>query len=112
MQVPTWNYAAVEVRGQAELLQSYEEIEEILTKSVLQFEQQNKTSWNYNLPEEFRRKLVHRIVGIKIHIEKIEGKFKLSQNRENDDSAGVAFNLKKSPRTSDQEMLYWIKKLS
>jgi len=111
-QVPTWNYAAVEVRGRVELLHSYEKIEEILSKSVLQFEEQNQTTWNYNLSEDLRRGMVAHIVGIKIHIEKIEGKFKLSQNRHDSDFQGVAFNLGQSTRTSDQEMLSWIRKLS
>lgn len=112
MEVPTWNYAAVEVRGRAELITSFEGIEEILNKSVQLFEKRNQTTWSYELPQKFREGLVRAIVGMKIHIESIEGKFKLSQNRKDPDQLKVQKYLEESPNTNDQEMFQWIRKIT
>jgi transcriptional regulator len=109
-EVPTWNYAAVEVRGRIELLQTFEEIEDILTKSTEQFEQKNETNWNYALPLKQREGMVRHIVGIKIHIESIEGKFKLNQNRDKISRDQVMANLNKSSSSTDKKMLYWMEK--
>jgi transcriptional regulator len=109
-QVPTWNYAAVEIRGSAELIHDFAGIEDILSKSSVLFEKQNKTNWSYELPEEMRHALVKHIVGIKIHVEHIEAKFKLSQNRKPVDKAKVEGHLHASSSTVDQAMLRLMKR--
>ncbi|WP_277579214.1 FMN-binding negative transcriptional regulator [Bdellovibrio svalbardensis] len=111
MQVPTWNYAVVEVRGRIEILGQPNEIEEILQKSVTQFEAMNNTAWKYNLPEKFRNELIKHIVGVKIHIEQIEGKFKLSQNRDSQDRESVKTELFQSSHSKDLAMLKLMKTL-
>jgi transcriptional regulator len=111
-QVPTWNYAAVEVRGRVELINDFDGIESILSKSINFFEKRNQTDWIYNLPEDRRQMMVKHIVGIKIHIEHIEGKFKLSQNRKSPDENKVFRLLEASPSTTDHEMGRWKSRLS
>ena len=111
-QVPTWNYAAVEVRGRLELIEDFAGIEEILAKSTTQFEKRNNTTWNYELPENIRQAMVKHIVGIKITVEHLEAKFKLSQNRQPKDRAKVTSQLELSPSTTDQEMWQLMKRLS
>jgi transcriptional regulator len=108
-QVPTWNYAAVEIRGSVELIHDFAGIEDILSKSSVSFEKQNNTNWNYELPKEMRQALVKHIVGIKIHVEHLEAKFKLSQNRKPIDKAKVEGHLQNSASTVDQEMLRLMK---
>ncbi|QDK37171.1 FMN-binding negative transcriptional regulator [Bdellovibrio sp. NC01] len=110
MEVPTWNYAAIEVRGNIELVKDFSGIEDILSASVTAFEKRNHTQWNYDLPLKFREQLVKHITGIKIHIETIEGKFKLSQNRKKQDQEKVRAELKKQILSSDLEMLLWMDK--
>lgn len=104
-QVPTWNYTAVQVRGTASLIQDPQEVDLILDRSVIQFEKNNQTTWQYKTPEEQRNKLLQHIIGLKIQIESIDGKFKLNQNRESEDFKAVCENLKKSSLTPDHEML-------
>lgn len=110
MEVPTWNYAVVEVRGHVELIKDFAGIEDILNESVTVFENNNKTEWRYDLPLKFREQLVKHITGIKIHVESIEGKFKLSQNRKKPDQENVKSELSKSSHSSDLEMLMWMDK--
>ena len=112
LEVPTWNYAAVQVRGRIDLITSFEGVEEILNKSVQHFEKRNQTNWSYELPQKFREGLVRAIVGLRIHVESIEGKFKLSQNRKDPDQLKVQKHLEESPHTNDQEMLQWMRKIT
>lgn len=112
LNVPTWNYSVVEIRGRAQVLDSLEHVEDILFKSVSLFENNNGTDWKYDLPENFKAGLVKAIVGIKIPIESIEAKFKLSQNRESEDYKAVSRFLETSPKDSDQDLLRWMNKTS
>lgn len=110
LNVPTWNYAVVEIEGVGEIVDTYEGIESILDKSVKHFEKRNNTNWQYDLPEKFRAGLVKGIVGIRISIDLISAKYKLSQNRESVDYKTMTKFLETSSADSDQEMLRWMKK--
>lgn len=94
MNVPTWNYAVVHASGIATPVESIEEIERILSKSVDEFERREPKPWKYDLPEDFRSELVQAVVGFEIRVSKLEGKFKLSQNRAPEDREGVLAGLK------------------
>lgn len=89
LNVPTWNYTAVHAYGKATVTHDATKIEEILFKTINRFEGMRKTPWKYDLPKDFRNQLVHAIVGFEIRIEKIEAKFKLSQNRSSEDYQAV-----------------------
>lgn len=106
--VPTWNYAAVQTTGKPELITSGQEIKEILNHSVDFFEDRNETSWKYNLPQEAQDKLESAIVGLKIKSSAV-AKFKLSQNRNDEDYESVTRFLQSSPKAKDQELLNWMK---
>lgn len=105
--VPTWNYAAVQVRGRPEVLTSRTDLKEILNQSVEFFETRNETSWKYDLPEALQEKLESAIVGLKIR-SKPFAKFKLSQNRNDADYESVLDFLITSKKHSDQELLQWM----
>ena len=94
MNVPTWNYAVVHATGKAIALESADEIEEILKKSVIEFEQHEPSPWQYNLSEEYKSQLVRAIVGFEMKISSLEVKFKLSQNRTPEDRNGVLEGLR------------------
>lgn len=93
MNVPTWNYAVVHAFGAAHLVEDFEGVERILSKTVELFESRESDPWKYELPEEFRRDLVRAIVGFEIRVSKLDAKFKLSQNREPADWKGVIEGL-------------------
>ncbi len=85
--VPTWNYAVVHITGRARIIDPRDSEEEVrqfhnlLSISVKAFETGMPDPWLMDLPEKFERKLMDAIVGFEIAVEKMEGKFKLSQNR-------------------------------
>ncbi len=89
LNVPTWNYTAVHVYGKVHAIHDSAEIEEILIDTVAKFEHLRPAPWKYDLPQSFRENLIKAIVGFSIEIERIEGKFKLSQNRAPEDYQAV-----------------------
>lgn len=77
--VPTWNYVAVHVYGKVEILEGAE-LMDSLRNLVLKYEDQ-KSSYKYDqMDTQFLEGMSKGIVGIKIRINKIEAKAKLSQN--------------------------------
>lgn len=110
LNVPTWSYAAVQIQGTVEIIVHASGIKDILNQTVSHFETQNGTSWSYDLPLSFQEKLESAIVGIKIKVDRIEAKFKLSQNRNQADYHAVLNFLKNSPSQQDQEVYHWMMK--
>ncbi|MBI3566102.1 MAG: FMN-binding negative transcriptional regulator [Elusimicrobia bacterium] len=85
LNVPTWNYTAVHARCEAELVEDDAAIEDILKRTVARFDDR----WTYDLPADFTAQLRRAIVGVRLRIAALEGKFKLSQNRDAADRAAV-----------------------
>ena len=83
--VPTWNYTAVHVHGEIRVISGNSNLRQLVDSLAAKFESQMPDPWQPQYPE---RELAG-IVGIEIQISKIEGKFKLSQNRSQQDQQGV-----------------------
>jgi transcriptional regulator len=86
--VPTWNYAAVHVYGTAGLLDE-PRLLDLLERLVRQYESVRERPWTMDLPADYRQKMVRAVVGFEVPLARVEGKFKLSQNRPAEDRAGV-----------------------
>jgi transcriptional regulator len=85
--VPTWNYMVVHAAGPARLL-SDADTAALMARLSGDYETQD---WSYDaLPEDYRGKMQTGIVGFALTIERLEGKFKLSQNKGAADQARVA----------------------
>lgn len=78
--VPTWNYTAVHAYGQVELIESETSLRDILKASVQKYEQGMPEPWSIDESSPFIEKLTSQIVGFRMPIEKLEGKFKLNQH--------------------------------
>ena len=88
--VPTWNYAMVQVRGQARLDASSEFLRDQLGALTDHQEGARAEPWAVSdAPESFVAAQMRGIVGLEILVETMEGKLKLSQNRPVQDRAGV-----------------------
>jgi transcriptional regulator len=81
LSVPTWNYIAVHAYGTVELIEDETGKDALLSGSIHAHEPAFAEKWQA-MPGEFRRSMLAGIVGFRIPIERIEGKFKISQNRE------------------------------
>jgi len=94
--VPTWNYVVVHVRGRGRLVDE-PELRGILDDLVTRFD---STGWRLKAPEEYLRSTLAAIAGFEIPIERLEGKWKLSQNRSLNDQMRVATWLESGDETS------------
>ena len=87
--VPTWNYSTVHAYGIPNLIEEHERVVSVLRDTVSEYESTFERPWAGSLPEDFRDKLMQGIVAFEIPITRIEGKFKLGQNRSAADIKGV-----------------------
>ena len=88
--VPTWNYAVVHAFGPSRLL-SDADTAGLMERLSGDYE---TADWAYaDLPEDYRAKMQLGIVGFEIVTQRLEGKFKLSQNRTEVDQAHVVAAL-------------------
>ena len=78
--VPTWNYAAVHAYGRATLIENTDELIALVSRLTERFESGKPSPWTFDTAETFVRKMALQIVGFRIEIERIEGKWKLNQN--------------------------------
>ncbi|ARC32354.1 FMN-binding negative transcriptional regulator [Bacillus toyonensis] len=78
--VPTWNYVAVHVYGELEVVEDKQELLNSLQDLVHKYEDPQSTYSLDDVDPDYMAGLSKGIVGFKIKINKIEGKAKLSQN--------------------------------
>jgi transcriptional regulator len=108
LNVPTWNYTAVHAYCNAEVISDMNFEKELMKKLVHLYEEKNHTKWNYELTEDFHEKLLKAIVWIKLEVVKLEGKFKLSQNRDQIDYESVIKNLTEKSSDNNKELLWYM----
>ncbi|WP_191565368.1 FMN-binding negative transcriptional regulator [Metabacillus idriensis] len=78
--VPTWNYTAVHVYGEAEMIESEQELMKSLQDLVDTYEKPDSSYELDKADPAYIKGLSKGIVGFRIKITKMEGKSKLSQN--------------------------------
>jgi transcriptional regulator len=79
--VPTWNYAAVHAAGRARLMEEAE-LHELLMRLSATYEAGREKPWRMSeLPAAYVDSMLEMIVGFELLVERLEGKFKLSQTR-------------------------------
>jgi transcriptional regulator len=92
--VPTWNYSVVHVYGHPEVMEDKHWLRNHVTELTAQQESGRAAPWAVSdAPESFIETMLRGIVGFRLAIERIEGKWKMSQNRETRDREGVAKGL-------------------
>jgi transcriptional regulator len=78
--VPTWNYLAVHAYGIPKILPSLEDRIKMLEDTFKVFEPKFKEQWD-TLPGDYKSDLLDGITAFEVRTTRLEGKFKLSQNR-------------------------------
>lgn len=77
--VPTWNYVAVHVTGATEVIDDRQELLTSVRRMTDHYESAMPEPWSLTNSPSID-KLLDQIVGFRLHIERIEGKWKLNQN--------------------------------
>jgi transcriptional regulator len=93
--VPTWNYSAVHLTGTVRVHDDPDWVRDAVTRLTDHHEQPREQPWAVtDAPPTFVDKNLKAIVGLEIAVERVEAKAKLSQNRSDDDRAGVVAGLR------------------
>jgi transcriptional regulator len=101
--VPTWNYVAVHVYGRVHFTSDREFLARHLEHLVARHEGGRSTPWMISdAPREYIERQMNAIVGVEVSISRIEGKWKMSQNRPPADVDAVIDNLRDSPIAEDR----------
>lgn len=92
--VPTWNYAVVHARGPLIIHDDRDWLRDLVSRLTDQQEVGRAQPWGIaDAPADYIERMLGAVVGIEIPISRIEGKWKVSQNRADADRAGVADGL-------------------
>jgi transcriptional regulator len=103
--VPTWNYAVTHVRGRIEFYDDTGRLRELVSSLTSHHERKQPSPWSVDdAPEAYVQAQLRAIVGFKIQIGDIVGKFKASQNRSDADRVGIRDALE-SRRAGDVDEL-------
>ncbi|HVK81920.1 MAG TPA: FMN-binding negative transcriptional regulator, partial [Verrucomicrobiae bacterium] len=95
--VPTWNYEAVHLSGRVEWFDDAARLEKIVSDLSNFHECDRPEPWGVDdAPRPYIDALLRGIVGVALHVDLIEAKRKLSQNKSAADFAGVAEGLSAS----------------
>jgi transcriptional regulator len=94
--VPTWNYLAVHAYGRIEFFEDPERLRAIVAELTRRHESTRPAPWAVSdAPAEFIAAQLKGIIGFRLPIERLEGRWKLSQNRPPADRRGVIEGLRR-----------------
>jgi len=92
--VPTWNYVAIHAAGPITFFDDPDRLLDVVTRLTERHEGSRDAPWAVSdAPPDFVQGMLRGIVGFSIQIARLEGKWKMSQNRPEPDRAGVIAGL-------------------
>jgi len=96
--VPTWNYIAIHAAGPVRFFDDRAPLLDIVTRLTATHEGNRAQPWAItDAPDDYIDSMLKAIVGFELPIAKLEGKWKLSQNKSEADIAGVRNGLAAAP---------------
>lgn len=109
LSVPTWNYIAIHAYGTLELVKADDDKRRLVEELIAQHEPAYADRW-HAMPEGYRRTMLAGIMGFRIPIARIEGKFKLSQNRKPEERQNVCVT-QAAGSDDERELAQWMERL-
>ena len=92
--VPTWNYVAIHAAGPVTFFDDADKLLALVTELTKRHEGPRREPWAVtDAPADYIQSMLRAIVGFELRIEKLEGKWKMSQNRPAEDRPGVVAGL-------------------
>lgn len=93
--VPTFNYAVVHAHGNLRVVDDAQWLLGLLHRLTGQHESKRASPWRVSdAPEDYLQKMLAAIIGIEIPLTRISGKWKVSQNRAQQDRLNIAAGLR------------------
>ncbi|XXF78418.1 FMN-binding negative transcriptional regulator [Myxococcaceae bacterium GXIMD 01537] len=102
--VPTWSYAVVHAYGLPRLIEEPAEVLRIMEATGEKYEAGAERPWRPSSVEAHVHKLMPGTVGFELRALRLEGKFKLGQNRKPEDRKSSLEALERSPHAGDREL--------
>ena len=102
--VPTWNYAVVHAYGTPRVIDKCDKLYAELEALVETYESGMPEPWVFDLPDQYVCDMLKGIVGFAIRITRLEGKYKLNQNRKPEDRRRVIDVLKRRASAEEHEV--------
>jgi transcriptional regulator len=100
--VPTWNYAVVHAWGVPRIVADPDEVRRQQDSLIAAYEGTGDGAWSLvSQPADYADGMLRGIVAFELPITRLEGKFKLSQNRPAEDAVGVIAGLRATGRPDD-----------
>jgi transcriptional regulator len=107
--VPTWNYAVVHAYGRPEVKEDAMWLRRHVGELTAQQERAEARPWEVSdAPERYIEVMLRGIVGFRFVITRLEGKWKMSQNREMPDRTGVVVGLGRRQTGDDAEIAAYV----
>jgi len=101
--VPTWNYVAVHAYGPVEFFDDECRLHDVVSRLTDLHEAARSKPWAVtDAPADFTESQLKGIVGLRMPITRLDGKCKMSQNRNAADRAGVIKGLSESPNAEER----------
>lgn len=93
--VPTWNYATVHVHGIARIVEEAAWLDAMLDGLTQRMEAGRPEPWQTaDAPPEFHEAMRRGIVGVELEVTRLEGKWKMSQDKSEADRSSTAAGLR------------------
>ncbi len=102
--VPTWNYVAIHAHGRPVIVTDKARVRAMLERLVSEHETYVKPPWSTAQAGDYVQQQLDYIVAFEIEITRLEGKFKLNQNRAHADQQGVVRALSGSKDPMQREI--------
>jgi transcriptional regulator len=94
--VPTWNYVAIHAYGALRIVDDAEWLRALVTRLTETHEAKRAEPWAVSdAPADYIAGMLKAIVGFELPIARLDGKYKMSQNRPAEDRASVFEGLKR-----------------
>lgn len=105
--VPTWNYVAVHCYGIVRIL---DDALPVLQATMRLYEPEYEAQWD-SLPELYQSRMKSGIIAFEVDVHTLEGNYKLSQNKTDDEKERIITTLLSSDRTEIQEIGAYMKRV-
>lgn len=104
-QAPTWDYLVVEARGTLVTFEDDVQLLALLNRLTEHHEAGREPAWQVaDAPADYVRHEMRHIIGIELRIESLIGRYKLSQNRNNEDREGACAGLAAAPTEREHHL--------
>jgi transcriptional regulator len=108
--VPTWNYITVQLGVRVELVDDAAAKDALLKRLIAVHEPAYAARWRA-LPENYQQSMLQAIVGLRLRVDSLQAKYKLSQNRPDADRSRVQ-QAHDSGSAAEHEMAQWMARIN